>query len=159
MNAAGGDAVLSSENLTTSSARTAGARVLLAETSPRVRAALRGLLEDEGMQVVAEVDCPSAAVAAARREAPDVVLLDLRPSGNESFLATAEIARSAPGTRVIVTTVLPAWAVLSQARQAGAYGVVVKGGRTQTLLSLVSQACADTASQPGSTTTTHAVSA
>jgi DNA-binding NarL/FixJ family response regulator len=132
--------------------------VLLAETSPRVRAALRGLLEDEGMQVVAEVDCPSAAVAAARRESPDVVLLDLRPSGNESFQATAEIARSAPGTRVIVTTVLPAWAVVSQARQAGAYGVVVKGGRTQTLLSLVTEACAD-AEATRTSTTNHAVSA
>jgi DNA-binding NarL/FixJ family response regulator len=157
MNAAGGDAVLASENLTATGAPGARARVLLAETSPRVRAALRGLLEDEGMQVVAEVDCPWAAVDAAVREAPDVVLLDLRPSGNDSFLATAEIARSAPGTRVIVTTVLPAWAVVSQARQAGAYGVVVKGGRTQTLLSLVTQACADAGRGPSPTN--HAVSA
>jgi DNA-binding NarL/FixJ family response regulator len=123
-----------------------------------VRAALRGLLEDEGMQVVAEVDCPSEAVAVAQREAPDVVLLDLRPSGDESFQATAEIARRAPGTRVIVTTVLPAWAVQTQATQAGAYGVVVKGGRTQTLLSLVTQACSDAGARP-TTTGGHAASA
>ncbi|MBX6769656.1 MAG: response regulator, partial [Actinomadura rubrobrunea] len=53
--------------------------VLLVDDHPVVREGLRGMLSaEDGIEVVAEAGDAAEAVAAVRKHAPDVVLMDLR---------------------------------------------------------------------------------
>ncbi|MGH9122805.1 MAG: response regulator, partial [Acidimicrobiales bacterium] len=56
---------------------TVGARVVLADDHPVLRDGLRRSLEQEGLEVVADVSDGRQAVAAVERELPDVALMDI----------------------------------------------------------------------------------
>ena len=56
-------------------------RVLLGNLEPMTRVGMRKWLADGGIEIVGEVDEPSAIVAESRRLAPDAVVLDLTGSG------------------------------------------------------------------------------
>lgn len=53
-------------------------RLVIADDAPLVRSALAALLTAHGFDVVAEAGSPSDAVAAALRDRPDAVLMDVR---------------------------------------------------------------------------------
>jgi DNA-binding NarL/FixJ family response regulator len=72
--------------------------VLLVEESQPIRAAVRRLLEDEGMQVVGEVAGAKEALAAVLASRPGVVLTDLRLDGLDGLALAAAIVAAAPGT-------------------------------------------------------------
>jgi len=81
-------------------------RVMIADDSPTLRRALRLLLEeDPEITVVAEVEDGAGAVAVARREAPDVITMDVMMPGLDGLSATEEIMAVAP-TRIIVISQL-----------------------------------------------------
>lgn len=68
-------------------------RVLLVDDQVLVRAGLRALVDAEpGMTVVGEAGDGDAAVDAARRERPDVVLMDIRMPGTDGLAATQRIS-------------------------------------------------------------------
>ena len=99
-------------------------RVVVADDEPLVRAGLSALLGAEpGIEVVAGTDGGPAALTAAERYAPDVVLLDLATPGRADM-----ITRFAAGTPVRVLAMTAeydphdAWAALS----AGAAGLLLK---------------------------------
>jgi DNA-binding NarL/FixJ family response regulator len=70
------------------------ARVLIVDDSPAFRDAARELLEARGYVVVGEAADAAAAVDAARRLAPDGVLLDVRLSGGSGLDLAAELTRA-----------------------------------------------------------------
>jgi DNA-binding NarL/FixJ family response regulator len=70
------------------------ARVLIVDDSPAFRDAARELLEARGYTVVGEAADAAAAVDAARRLAPDGVLLDVRLSGGSGLDLAAELTRA-----------------------------------------------------------------
>ena len=99
-----------------------GGRVLIADDHPLTRFAIRRALEDGGFVVSAEVRGAREAVEAARRERPDVCLLDLHmPAAIE---AIESIASDAPETAVVVVTVSRNDPDLFDALCAGAAGYI-----------------------------------
>ena len=106
---------------------TAGMRAVVADDHPVFRAGLRYLLEDLGVEVVAEVPDGEQAVAAVRRERPDVVLMDLQMPVLTGIEATRLLVAEDPGVRVLVLTMVADDDALFAAVQAGALGYVLKG--------------------------------
>jgi NarL family two-component system response regulator LiaR len=102
-------------------------RVLIADDHAVVRQGLRTFLElQDDIEVVADACDGEEAVAAARDDRPDVVLMDLVMPGVDGIEATRRILRERPGTRVIaLTSFLDDDKVLPAVR-AGAAGYLLK---------------------------------
>jgi DNA-binding NarL/FixJ family response regulator len=80
-------------------------RVLLADDQAMVRSGLRLILETEDdIAVVAEAENGAEAVRLARRERPDVVLMDVRMPVMDGLEATRKVTEEVEGARVIVLT-------------------------------------------------------
>ncbi|MFF0344588.1 response regulator [Kribbella sp. NPDC004875] len=76
--------------------------LLLVDDEPRIRRVLRLALEDEGY-LVAEAANGYDALAALRRETPDVVLLDLMLPDRDGFAVCREIRRASDVPVIMVT--------------------------------------------------------
>ena len=102
-------------------------RLLLADDQALVRGALVALLELEpDLHVVAEVGRGDEVVAAARRTAADVALLDVEMPGLDGIAATAALRAAMPSCRVLVVTTFSRPGYLRRAMSAGASGFIVK---------------------------------
>lgn len=104
----------------------AGRRVVIADDHAATRAGVRAALERGGFAVCAEAPDGPAAVAAALRERPDAVLLDVQMPGGDGIAAAAEIAARLPGTAIAMLTVSEHEEDLFAAIQAGAAGFLPK---------------------------------
>ncbi|MEO5983504.1 MAG: response regulator transcription factor [Pedococcus sp.] len=102
---------------------------MVADDQALVRSGFSLILGAEpGIEVVAEAANGTEALAAARRLAPDVVLMDIRMPGMDGIEATRHIT-SSPGTagvRVLVLTTFAADEYVVAALRAGASGFVLK---------------------------------
>lgn len=105
---------------------TTAIRVLVADDHPPTRAGVRAALEKEGrFSVCAEAPDGDSAVEAARRERPDVCLLDINMPG-DGIKAAETISRELPETAVVMLTVSRADEDLFDALRAGASGYLLK---------------------------------
>jgi DNA-binding NarL/FixJ family response regulator len=101
-------------------------RVLVADDHPPTRAGVRAALEQQGtFTVCAEAPDGDGAVEAARRERPDVCLLDIHMPG-DGIRAAETISRELPDTAVVMLTVSRADEDLFDALRAGASGYLLK---------------------------------
>jgi DNA-binding NarL/FixJ family response regulator len=103
-----------------------GPRVLLVDDAAAIRNALRGLLEDAGIEVVGEAPDGTQGVAMAASLRPDVVLMDLRMPSVNGFEATAQIVSELPGTRVVVLSAYESEESAEAVRAAGAFAFLPK---------------------------------
>ena len=103
-----------------------GPRVLLVDDAAAIRNALRGVLEDAGMQVVGEALDGTQGVAMAGSLRPDVVLMDLRMPSSDGFQATAEIVRDHPDVRVVVLSAYESEESAAAVLAAGAFAFLPK---------------------------------
>lgn len=116
-------------------------RVLLADDSEAVRAALRDLLTLAGHEVVAEVGSGAEAVAASREHAPDVAVVDVdMPGGGTDVVRELTCLDRPP--RVMAHSAHDDERTVVAALAAGATGYVVKGLVADDLESCVRR-CAD----------------
>jgi DNA-binding NarL/FixJ family response regulator len=102
-------------------------RVLIADDQRVVRDGLTmlvGLID--GVEVIGTASDGVEALARAKAELPDVVLMDLRMPRMEGAQATREIVAAAPDTRVLVLTTYADDESLFPALQAGARGYLTK---------------------------------
>jgi DNA-binding NarL/FixJ family response regulator len=111
-----------------------GPRVLLVDDHDLFRRGLRTLLEEQGVQVVAEATDGSEAIARVREHSPDVVLMDINMPVMTGVEATREIARLAPLTRVVVLTISDGDGDVIDAVLAGASGYLLKDASIDELL-------------------------
>jgi DNA-binding NarL/FixJ family response regulator len=109
-------------------------RVMLVDDHDLFRTGLRNLLEEQGVQIVAEASDGSAALSLVRELAPDVVVMDLNMPGMNGIEATREIARLAPLTRVVVLTISDQDEDVIDAIVAGACGYLLKDSSIQDLM-------------------------
>ena len=76
--------------------------VLIVDDHEAFRASARALLELHGFDVVGDAADGEAALAAAARLRPDVVLLDVQLPGLDGFAVADRLAATAPAPRVVL---------------------------------------------------------
>jgi DNA-binding NarL/FixJ family response regulator len=109
--------------------------VLIADDQAMIRGGLRLILESEAdIRVVAEAADGAAALQAAAREAPDVILMDVRMPTMDGIEA---ITRLPPASRVLVLTTFSDDTVVHAALRAGASGYLLKTSPPDQLISAV----------------------
>lgn len=113
-------------------------RVLLVDDQDLVRYGLRLVLDAQpDIEVVAEASDGADALRAARRHAPDVVLMDVRMPGMDGIEATKQLTATHPNTRVLVLTTYDLDEFAFGALQAGAAGFLLKNTRPDELVGAV----------------------
>ena len=115
-------------------------KVALADDQALVRAGFKALLDAEvGIDVVAEAADGSAAIDAARRHRPDVILMDIRMPGMDGLTATREIARDPrlEDVRIVILTTFDLDEYVFEALRAGASGFLVKNTEPAELIQAV----------------------
>jgi DNA-binding NarL/FixJ family response regulator len=104
-------------------------RVAIADDQQLIRAGFRSLLEAESeLLVVGEAATGREAVSLARREKPDVLLMDIRMPDGDGLWATERIVADAAlaGVHVVVVTTFELDEYVAHAIRAGASGFLVK---------------------------------
>jgi len=87
--------------------------------------------------VVAEAGTAADAVAAAGREQPDVILLDLDLGSDKGLECLPRLKQAAPNARVLILTGLRDTEVHQQAVRLGASGVILKDKAAESLLKAI----------------------
>jgi two-component system, response regulator PdtaR len=108
-------------------------RILLAEDETIIRLDLRDLLERAGFEVCAEAKDGEEAIELARREQPDLAILDVKMPRLDGI----EAARRILGERPIPIVMLTAYSqeeLVARAVEAGVFGYLVKPFREADLL-------------------------
>ncbi len=113
--------------------------VLIVDDQPLVRAGLRKVFEaDPAIEILAEAGDGSAAVAAAERLRPDVVVMDIRMPGMDGIEATRRVVCSrADAPRVLVLTTFDLDEYVFEALRAGASGFLLKDAPPEQLIAAV----------------------
>ena len=120
-------------------------RVLLADDHQLILTGLRTALERApGIEVVGEASSGRAALNAAMRSRPDVVLLDLRMPDGDGLWALRELRRVLPDTKVIVLSMFDDHQHVHQALADGATGYIIKTIDPDDLASAIRQTVAGT---------------
>jgi DNA-binding NarL/FixJ family response regulator len=130
-------------------------KVLIADDHALVRAGFQSVLSVESdITVVGEARNGAEAVALAREEAPDVVLMDIRMPELDGLEATRLITSDPRlrSTRVVVLTTFDLDEYVFGALQAGASGFLLKGAEPPVLIEAVrTVARGDALLDPGAT--------
>ncbi|MEW2633518.1 response regulator transcription factor [Streptomyces sp. NPDC048389] len=120
-------------------------RVLLADDQALLRSAFRVLVDSEpDMEVVGEAADGAQAVALARSERADVVLMDIRMPGTDGLAATRTISADPDlsHVRIVMLTTFEVDEYVVQSLRAGASGFLGKGAEPEELLNAIRIAAA-----------------
>ncbi|MFF8605087.1 response regulator [Streptomyces sp. NPDC015346] len=120
-------------------------RVLLADDQALLRSAFKVLVNSEpDMEVVAEAADGAEAVALARSERADVVLMDIRMPGTDGLAATRMITADPElsAVRIVMLTTFEVDEYVVRSLRAGASGFLGKGAEPEELLNAIRIAAA-----------------
>jgi DNA-binding NarL/FixJ family response regulator len=113
-------------------------RVLVADDQPLVREGLRKIFDtDPDLVVVADVADGRAAVEAAGRIRPDVIVMDIRMPVLDGIEATRQVTRLDDPPRVLVLTTFDLDEYVFGALRAGASGFLLKDAMPEHLIAAV----------------------
>jgi two-component system, NarL family, response regulator NreC len=113
-------------------------RVLLADDHAVVRQGLRTFLDlQDDIEVVAEAADGEAAVDAATRTDPDVILLDLVMPGESGIEVLPKLLKEASGAKVLVLSMQDEPSYVREAFAAGASGYVLKEAADEEVVNAV----------------------
>jgi DNA-binding NarL/FixJ family response regulator len=115
-------------------------RVGVADDQPLVRAGLKAMFElADGMKLVGEAVDGKAAIELARREQPDVLLMDVRMPIMDGIEATRRITTdpATAGVKVVVLTTFDVDEYVYSALRAGASGFLLKDAPPEQLFEAV----------------------
>jgi DNA-binding NarL/FixJ family response regulator len=112
--------------------------VLLADDQPLLRRGFRMIIEAEGdLTVTGEAGDGGEAVDCARRNPPDVVLMDIRMPNTDGIEATRRIIAANPAVRVLVLTTFDLDEYAFGALRVGASGFLLKDVRPAELITAI----------------------
>jgi DNA-binding NarL/FixJ family response regulator len=114
--------------------------VVLVDDHHFFREGLRGMLEADGMRILAEALDGLEAVELVREHEPDVVVIDLGLPGCSGLETLRRISASNPDSRAIVLTASTDEENVFAALAAGACGYLLKDMRADHLLAAIHQA-------------------
>jgi DNA-binding NarL/FixJ family response regulator len=117
-------------------------RVLIVDDHDLFRTGLRSLLEEQGIQVVADAPDGRAAIRLASELAPDVVIMDLNMPGPSGVETTRQLTALVPLTRVVVLTISVEDDDVMNAVMAGACGYLLKDSSIEDLIAGIRAAAA-----------------
>jgi two-component system response regulator NreC len=100
--------------------------ILIADDHPVFRSGLRGVLERDGFAVVGEAADGDAALAAALRLAPQVVVMDLSMPGRPTREVAAELLARLPGSALVILTMHEDPRYLREFLRLGVHGYLLK---------------------------------
>jgi NarL family two-component system response regulator LiaR len=98
--------------------------------------------------ILGEADTGREGVELACRLQPDVVLMDLRMPELDGIAATRQVSELLPSTAVVLLSAYEDPALMSEAREAGAYAYLIKGCRVSQLVEVIENAAAGRAGPP-----------
>lgn len=101
-------------------------RVAIVDDHGIVRAGLRGLLTQPGIEVIGEAADGDEAVILAKELMPDVMLLDIRMGEADGLSRLPQIKAVSPGTSIIMLTTYANPGYLARAISGGAAGYLSK---------------------------------
>jgi len=102
-------------------------KIILADDHDLVRTGIRRILEDvSDFTIIAEAKNGEEAVQLCRKNAPDVVLMDVNMPGIGGLEATKKIVRMSENTRVICVSMHKESPIPMQVMEAGAFGFLTK---------------------------------
>jgi DNA-binding NarL/FixJ family response regulator len=113
-------------------------KVLIVDDHAVVRAGLRMLIDqDPELKVTGAAGNRAEALAVAKSEQPDIILLDIVLGDEDGLSFLAELREAARGARVLVLTGLRSQESQRQAMRAGAMGVVLKEHAAEILIKAI----------------------
>jgi DNA-binding NarL/FixJ family response regulator len=129
-----------------------GIRVALADDQALVRAGLRALLQQQGIEIVFEADDGQALLDALHATPVDIVLSDIRMPGMDGIVALEALRDRGDATPVLLLTTFDDADLLLRATEAGAQGFLLKDAAPDDLRdAIVRVARGETLLQPVST--------
>ena len=113
-------------------------KILIVDDHLVVRMGLAALISLEpGLSVVGEAEDGESALELVGKLHPDVVVMDIMMPRMNGVEATARIAASHPGTRILLLTTFSASGEVVQALDAGACGAIVKDSSQKDLVAAI----------------------
>lgn len=117
-------------------------RALLVDDHALMRAGIRVLLDElPGFRVVAECGNGLEALALARRELPDVLLLDISLPGLNGLEVVQQLSRNMPDLRVLMLSMHAGPEYVARALEAGASGYLLKDSAFDELAAALQAVC------------------
>lgn len=112
--------------------------VLLADDNSVVRRELRKILElEDDLKVVGEAKNGRQAVAMVKKLRPTLVLMDVAMPLLNGLLATRDILKAAPATKVLMLSAHSDAAYVEEATNSGAMGYLIKQTCTDSVCSAI----------------------
>jgi DNA-binding NarL/FixJ family response regulator len=118
-------------------------RVLIVDDDDLFRAGLRAILEENGLNVVAEARRNDEALYLVKRLAADVVLVSIDMAGRSPIETTRAIAELAPGSKVVVLSAVVDPEPVIDALAAGACGYLAKDESVEAIAAGIARAAAE----------------
>ena len=112
-------------------------RVLVADDHTMVRQSLRAILEEQGLEVVGTASDGHEAATLCQQLHPDVAVLDISMPLLNGIEAAREIAKTSPGTRVVLLTVHVQDQYVLQSLHAGVTGYLLKESAVDELVAAI----------------------
>ena len=103
-----------------------GLRIMIVDDALFMRTLLRGILEEEGWEVVAEAADGVEAVQKFQETRPDITTMDIVMPKKSGIEALADIIRLDKGAKVVMCSAMGQESLVEEAKRAGAKGYIIK---------------------------------
>ena len=100
--------------------------IMIVDDALFMRTLLRGILEEEGWQVIAEAADGAEAVIKYQEFHPDITTMDIIMPKKSGIEALREITDQDKQAKVVMCTAMGQESLVDEARQAGAKGYIIK---------------------------------
>ena len=116
-------------------------RIMLVDDHKLLRQSLKRQLEEFGHEVVADVADGNSAIAAALKNQPDIILMDISMTEGDGITACRAIMEADARQRVLMLTMHAEIDLIRKALKAGAVGYLTKDATFEEVLHALDLAC------------------